>query len=105
LGVSEKHAIRTCSKDGKTIQAWDLKDFLRSSERSASAKTGSTLQWFEEGVLADRMFYFKGPARQIRGLSAPYTVMRGADDSVYYSASIDLKTNELKKDKGRRSRR
>ncbi len=72
-------------------------DFLTKEEIKACAETGSTLQWLEEAAFHGRVFDLRGPSRFIRALQASYTVMRGADDNVTFSASINVKTAKLKK--------
>ncbi|MCA9124229.1 MAG: hypothetical protein KDB11_28830 [Planctomycetales bacterium] len=97
VALGEKEAVRLYSKDGKLALSWDLNAFLTKDEVKACAQTGSTLQWFDEGAFYNRVFYLRGPSRLIRALSPPYTVMRGADDKVTFSAAIDTENAKLKK--------
>ncbi|MFV1965577.1 MAG: hypothetical protein ACC628_09160 [Pirellulaceae bacterium] len=97
ISLGEKHAVRLYSKKGNLTKSWSLEDFLTKDEIKACAQTGSTLQWLEEGAFYDRVFYLRGPSRLIRALRPPYTVMRGADDKVTFSASINTETAKLKK--------
>ena len=97
VSLSENTAVRLFSKAGKLVKSWNLDEFLTADEIKACAKTGSTLQWLEERVFYDRVFYLRGPSRVIRALSPPYTVMRGADEKVAFSAAIDSADATLKK--------
>lgn len=97
VSLDETEAIRLYSKDGKLRKSWDLADFLTKDEIKSCAKTGSTLQWLEEGAFDDRTFSFYGPSRRIRALSPPLTVMRGANFKVTFSGSINAVNAELKK--------
>lgn len=98
ISLRENEAVRLYSKEGKLANSWDLDDFLTEDEINACAKTGSTLQWLEEGAFDDRVLYFRGPSRRVRALSPPYTVMRGADEAVAFSATINSENAMLKKD-------
>lgn len=98
ISLKENEAIRLYSKEGKLANSWDLDDFLAEHEIDACAKTGSTLQWLEEGAFDDRVFFFRGPSRRVRALSPPYTVLRGADEAVAFSAAINSENAMLKKD-------
>ena len=80
------------------LKSWDLSDFLTIEEIAACAETGSTIQWFDDGRFSRDAFHFEGPSRSIKGLEAPFTIMKSADDSVFFSGSINLKTQELKMD-------
>lgn len=98
VSLGEKQAVRLYTQKGKLAKSWDLNSFLSKDEIQACAQTGSTLQWLEEGTFYDREFYLRGPSRLIRALSPPYTVMRGADEKVAFSATIDAENVKLKKD-------
>ena len=97
ISLCEGDCIRLYSKDGKLVKTWKLNEFLSKEEIEACAQTGATLQWLEEGAFSDRVFHFRGPSRQIRGLTPPYTVMRLPDEKVIFSASIHTATAELVK--------
>jgi hypothetical protein len=43
------------------------------------------------------VFSLRGPSRRIRAVLPPYTVMRGADDKVEFSASINAEAAKLVK--------
>lgn len=96
--LCEKSAICLYSKEGQLAKVWNLEDFLTKKEIRSCAETGSTLQWFDEGGFSKRTFHFRGPAQKVRALQAPFTVMRGANDKVQYSGSIDAATSKLVKD-------
>lgn len=95
VSLGEKDSIRMYSSEGKIEKTWSLKDFLTESEIEACAMTGSTLQWFEEGQFHDDVFFFHGPSQSIRALRSPFTIMRGINPGISFSASINTKTSEL----------
>jgi hypothetical protein len=99
LWHDDKTAIRLYSKNGKLVKSWSVKKIMTKAEAKACALTGSTIQWFDEGSFGDRTFYFSGPSHMIRGLRPSYTVMRGADEKVFFSGSINAETGQLTKDK------
>lgn len=102
IALGQEESISLYSKDGKLTRQWSLKDFLTAKEIKACAKTGSTLQWFDEGTFANRTFHFRGPSRRIRGLQPSYTVMRGADSKISFFGTVDAKSGTLSKDDSRR---
>ncbi len=99
ISLSNIEAIRLYSKDGKHLNSWKLDKFLSPAEIKACAKTGSTLQWLEEGAFSKSTFNFRGPSQWIRALQPPYTVMRAYDEKVFFSGRINLETMELTMDK------
>lgn len=101
INVSGKQAMTLFSKDGKVTKTWDLEDFLTDAEIKACAQTGSTLQWFDDGGFSGGEFQLKGPSKVIRGLSTPFTVMRGYNPRIRFAATIDIKTGELTRPKRR----
>lgn len=98
VGLSETGSLQIFSPDGKLVKKVDLKQFLTQNEIDACARTGSTLQWLDEGSFAGRKFYFSGPSHLIRAIRGSFSVMRGADEKVRFAASIDAATGELTKD-------
>jgi hypothetical protein len=102
ISLGTKDAIRLLAKDGKLVKTWSLGDFLSPAEIKACAETGSTLQWLEEGAFYERQFYFRGPSRTVRAVSPPYTVMRGVDEKVTFSGTINAKDATLSKDEDER---
>jgi hypothetical protein len=99
ISLEKKDAIRIYGKDGKLAKSWSLTDFLTDAEIEGCAQTGATLQWLEEGAFYDRVFWCKGPSRQIRALLGSYAVMRGEDAKVQFSAAIEISNLTLTKDK------
>lgn len=98
ISLGEKSAIRLYARAGALVKSWNLQDVLTENEIRACAQTGSTLQWLEEGAFFNRVFYLRGPSRLIRALSPPYTVMRGADEKVTFTALIDAENAKLTKE-------
>jgi len=96
ISLSEKDAIRLVSPSDGLVRSWDLSRFLSRREIKACARTGSTLQWLEEGAFSNDTFRFRGPSTVIRALGGTsYTVMSGAKPSVSFSGSLDAATGEL----------
>lgn len=93
--LGEKRAINLYSPQARQMRSWDLDTFLSRREIKACARTGSTLQWFEEGAFHDRVFHFRGPSSVIRALGPSYTVMRGVSRTVSFSGSLDAATGKL----------
>jgi hypothetical protein len=77
-------------RSGKVLKKWDVADFLNKAEIDACAETGSTLQWFESGAIAQGRFYFSGPSTTIKALQPSYTVMRGVELGMSFSFRLDL---------------
>lgn len=98
ISLGEKESIELHSRDGKLKKNWSLGDFLTQGEIDACIKTGSTLQWLQEGVFFERKFYFLGPSQQIRALQPPFSVMRGRNDKVSFSGHIDAAKGTISKD-------
>jgi hypothetical protein len=105
VSLAERDAVRLYSKAGKLVKTWSLGDFLSKEEIDGCAQTGSTLQWFESGgfvanpALGYRAFHLAGPAKTIKALHPPLTVMRGADPNVSFEATIDMTTTKITKAK------
>lgn len=97
ITLGRDQAIRLYTRQGQLAKAWDLADFLSKREIRSCAATGSTLQWFNEGLFYDRKFYVYGPSQWVRALPASFTLMRGVDPQVTFSATIDAATAELTK--------
>jgi hypothetical protein len=102
ISLGEKRAIRLYSPKAGLMRSWDLDSFLGRREIKACARTGSTLQWFEEGAFHDRVFHFRGPSSVIRALGPSYTAMRGVSRTVSFSGSLDAATGKLSRQRVRR---
>ena len=97
ISLGEKDTIRLYSRAGTLAKSWDLKEILSKDEIQSCAKTGATLQWIDEGSFHDRTFYCHGPSRLIRALKPPYTVLRGANVKVTFSATLNAENARLTK--------
>jgi hypothetical protein len=97
--LSEREALHLITKDGKKARGWDLKAFLTPGEIEGCARTGSTIQWLDDGAFFGNRFYFKGPSHRIRALEPPFTLMRGVDPKISFSGTLDSTTAELLKNK------
>jgi hypothetical protein len=94
--IGGKDAIRVYRR-GKLLKTWMLSDFLTQREIDACAETGSTLQWFERGVIDEAVFFFEGPSTNIKGLRPSFTVMRGMEEGMSFSFRLDLKSMVLER--------
>jgi hypothetical protein len=99
ISLLDMEAIRLYSKDGKQIKSWNLDKFLSPAEIKACAKTGSTLQWLEEGAFSNGTFNLRGPSQWIDAIQPPYTAMRPYDEKVSFAGRLNLETMELTMDK------
>ena len=96
VSLTEKESIRIYAKSGKLLTNLACEEFLSADQIAGCARTGSTLQWFEEGRFGAAAFHFRGPASIIRALQPPYTVMRDYDEKVKFLGTLDLKSLKIR---------